>query len=114
MIKEKLYLWDYPYAIWGRTNQEQMGGVWKKIGENPPRRILEAALQAILEAYDGDEREKEMKLNIQENISSMPRKSKRGSSKGLGEEKRKKENLISDTLNRDDSRVLTEVWNERA
>ena len=54
-LKDKLHLWDQPQELWGRINQEQLGGLWKEIGAKHLVRILEVALQAIKKAYGGDE-----------------------------------------------------------
>ena len=44
-------MWDYPQELWGRTNPDQLGGIWKDISDLPPGRILEVALLAALLAY---------------------------------------------------------------
>ena len=36
-------------------NQEQLGGLWRKIGAKTPGKILEVTLESTTKAYGGDD-----------------------------------------------------------
>ena len=54
LLKEKPHLWYYSQELFRKNNDEQLGGLWDELYNNPPGMVLEAYLDVMIMSLGGE------------------------------------------------------------